>query len=102
MKTILKALYYGQLHPDEVIVPSQPEYRSLSRQVAAQSEQWRERLGEKAFRELEEYFILCDNVNSMDVEAAFLHGFRLGANLLIEIISNREELVLNAASDMSL
>lgn len=86
MNSILEALYRGQLHPDETIVPSHPEYRSLCRQAAAQTEQWRDRLGEEAFRELEEYFDLCSRVDSMQVEAAFLHGFRLGANLIIEVI----------------
>ena len=102
MKSILEALYRGQLHPDEAIVPSHPEYRVLSQQVAAQAEQWRNRLGEEAFRELEEYFDLCDSVNSMHVEAAFLHGFRIGANLMIEVTGKREELVTNAALGLSL
>lgn len=102
MKTILEALYRGQINPDEMIVPSQPEYRSLSRQVSEQTLQWRERLGEEAFRKLEEYFDLCDSASSMHVEAAFLHGFRLGANLLIEVMSSREELIRNAASSMPL
>lgn len=99
MKMILEALYRGQLYPNEAIVPSHPEYRPLSRQVAAQTEQWRERLGKDAFRELEEYFDLCDSVDSMHVEAAFLHGFRLGANLMIEVMSKREELVSDSALD---
>ncbi|WP_018888337.1 DUF6809 family protein [Paenibacillus massiliensis] len=102
MKIILEALYRGLIHPDEVIVPSQPEHRSVSRQVVAQTEQWRKRLGEETFRELEEYSDLCDSVNSMHVEAAFLHGFRLGANLLIEVGRDREKLVSSAASEMSL
>jgi hypothetical protein len=79
-------------------VPSQPDYRSVSRKVAAQTEQWRERFGEEVFRELEEYFDLCESVDSMHVEAAFLHGFKLGANLIIEVMSNREELVPNATT----
>lgn len=102
MKTILEALYRGQINPDEIIVPSQPEYRSISRQVSAQTVQWRERLGEEVFRELEEYFDLCNSASSMHVEAAFLHGFRLGANLLIEVMSNREELAPDANSSMPL
>lgn len=102
MKTILEALYRGQINPDEIIVPSQPEYRSISQQVSAQTLHWRERLGEEVFRELEKYFDLCDSASSMHVEAAFLHGFRLGANLLIEVMSNREELVPNAASSIPL
>ncbi|MEC0333155.1 hypothetical protein P4H42_26650 [Paenibacillus macerans] len=102
MKMILEALYRGQLYPDEAIVPSHPEYRSLSRQVGEQTEQWRERLGEEAFHELEEYFDLCDSVDSMHIEAAFLYGFRLGANLMIEVMSKREELVSGSASGLSL
>ena len=47
-------------------------------------------------------FDLCDSVDSMHAEAAFLHGFRLGANLMIEVMSKREELVPNGASGLSL
>ncbi|WP_340023261.1 DUF6809 family protein [Paenibacillus sp. FSL K6-1096] len=90
MKSILEALYRGQINPDEIIVPSQPEYRSLSRQVSAQTIQWRERLGKEVFDELGEYFDLCDSASSMHAEAVFLYGFKLGANLLIEVTSNRE------------
>ncbi|MDP4099116.1 hypothetical protein OIN60_20555 [Paenibacillus sp. P96] len=100
MKTILEALYRGQLHPHETIVPSHPEYQHLSQQVVAQTEQWRNRLGEEAFRKLEEYFDLCDSVNSMQVEAAFQHGFRLGVNLMIEVSGNREEWLQKAASGL--
>lgn len=89
MKTILEALYHGKLQPDMTIVQSHPEYRSACRQVTAETQQWRERLGEEVFRELEEYLDLCDSVNSMHVEAAFIEGFKLGANLLIETMSSR-------------
>lgn len=90
MTAILEVLYRGKLQPDMTIVPSHPEYRSICRQVAAETQQWRERLGEDVFRELEEYLDLCNNLDSMHVEAAFHHGFKLGANLLIEVMSNRE------------
>ncbi|MEK5030157.1 DUF6809 family protein [Paenibacillus sp. FSL R7-0302] len=89
MKTILEALYHGKLQPNMTIVPSHPEYRSACRQVTAETQQWRERLGEEVFRGLEEYLDLCDSVNSMHVEAAFIEGFKLGANLLIETMSSR-------------
>lgn len=88
MTTILEALYHGKLQPNMTIVPSHPEYRSAYKQVTAETQQWRERLGEVVFRELEEYLDLCDSVNSMYVEAAFHQGFKLGANLLIETVSN--------------
>ena len=102
MESILTALYHGQLQPDETIVPSHPEYRPLGRQIGALTEKWRNSLGEETFRELEEYFDLCDSVDSMHVEAAFIHGFKLGANMIIEVMSRREELIPNAASGVSL
>ncbi|MBP2115929.1 DUF6809 family protein [Paenibacillus silagei] len=90
MRTILEALYHGQLQPNMTIVPSHPEYLSACKQVTAETQQWRERLGEEVFRALEEYLDLYDSVNSMYVEAAFHHGFKLGANLLIETMSPRQ------------
>ena len=102
MESILEALYRGQLHPDETIVPSHPDYRPLGRQIGAMKEQWSNRLGEETFRELEEIFDLYGSVNSLHVEAAFIHGFKLGANTIIEVMSGREELTPNAASSVSL
>ncbi|MCD9020583.1 DUF6809 family protein [Cohnella silvisoli] len=101
MESILEALYRGQLHPDETIVPSHPEYRRLGRQIGAMTEKWRKELSDEMFRELEEYSDLCVSLNSLHVEAAFIHGFRLGANMIIEVMSKREELIPNAASGVS-
>ncbi|MCU6713175.1 hypothetical protein M6D81_31205 [Paenibacillus sp. J5C_2022] len=102
MKSILEALYRGQLHPEEIIVPIHPEYRLLSRQLGAMTEKWRKELSAEMFRELEKYSDLCVSVNSLHVEAAFVHGFRLGANMIIEVMSKHEELVPNEAAGVSL
>ncbi|GBF78496.1 hypothetical protein PA598K_07147 [Paenibacillus sp. 598K] len=101
MKTLLSALYHGELHPDESIIPTHPDYRSLSRQAAAYAKLLRERLGEEVFRELEPYFDLCESRDSMQVEAAFLHEFKLGANILIEVMNNRDDFPSTAASGKS-
>lgn len=102
MKLILEALYRGQLHPEEIIVPTHPEYRPLSRQLGAMTEKWRKELPDDMFRELEKYSDLCVGVNSLHIEAAFVHGFKLGANMMIEVMNKREELVPNEAAGVSL
>ncbi|MDF2923800.1 MAG: hypothetical protein K0R57_2714 [Paenibacillaceae bacterium] len=102
MESILAALYRGLLQPEDTIVPPHPEYRPLSRQIGALTEEWRNRLGEETFHELEEYFDLCDSLNRMHVEAAFIHGFRLGANIIIEVMSRRGESVPDATSGVPL
>lgn len=54
------------------------------------------------FLELEKYSDLCVSVNNLHVEAAFVHGFKLGANIIIEVMSKHEELVPNEATGVSL
>ncbi|WP_433709107.1 DUF6809 family protein [Paenibacillus illinoisensis] len=94
MQSIIEALYQGRLHPNEDIVPSHPEYLHLSQQATAQLDQWRSRLSKDEFCELEEYFDLCDSINSMQIEAAFSYGFKLATNLMIEVIHKGEETVV--------
>ncbi|MEK4527881.1 hypothetical protein CXK86_07465 [Paenibacillus sp. BGI2013] len=94
MNSILEALYNGRLRPAEMMMPTHPEYQALGRQIAALTEQWKNRLSEEEFRELEQLFDLCGRCEGMHTEAAFAQGFRLGANMLIEVMSQREESVL--------
>ncbi|WP_328592626.1 DUF6809 family protein [Paenibacillus cymbidii] len=44
---------------------------------------------------------LAESVDSMHVEAAFINGFKLGANMIIEVMSRSEELVPSAASGVT-
>ncbi|MFB5676940.1 DUF6809 family protein [Paenibacillus terreus] len=91
MGSILEALYQGRLQPDEAIMPVHPEYRALNRNIASLMEQWKKRLGEEAFRELEDLFDLSAQSSGMHAEAAFYHGFNLGATLLVEVMMAREQ-----------
>lgn len=76
------------------MMPTHPEYQALGRQIATLTEQWKNRLSENEFLELEQLFDLCGRCEGMHTEAAFVQGFRLGANMLIEVMSLREESVL--------
>jgi len=96
MESLLQALYRGTVHPEEKIVPSDPEYRLIGRQMSLFTAKWRERLDEETFRELDEYSDLCLKAQSIHVETAFIQGFKLGANMMMEIMSGREELVPSA------
>lgn len=48
----------------------------------------RNRLSEGELRELEQLFDLCGQCDGMHSEASFVQGFRLGANMLIEVMSH--------------
>lgn len=93
MKSILEELYNGNICPDETLVPKDPQYRLINRKIAEAIENWRTKLSEQDFKELEELLYLRSQADSMQATTAFLHGFKLGASILIEVMTGKEELV---------
>ncbi|MNJ73879.1 hypothetical protein D3C77_707320 [compost metagenome] len=55
--------------------------------------QWREKLSIEDFQALEELFELKNDVNSLQSQESFIHGFKLGSLMMIEIYTNTEKLV---------
>lgn len=64
MNSILEALYNGRLRPDEMMMPTHPEYQVLGRQIAILTEQWKNRLSDNEFLELEQLFDLWGDVRA--------------------------------------
>lgn len=93
MKSILQGLYEGEIFPDELIVPKDPEYRSVNKKIGEQKAYFKQKLSEEDSRKLEEFDSLYSQTSSMDSEASFLYGFCLGAMLMIEVFTGKEELV---------
>lgn len=93
MKSILEALYYGEIRPEEKIVPTDPEYRRISRKVSEAMEMWKEKLSADDFNQLEAMLDLRGQSESMYATASFTNGFQLGAFMMLEICSAKEELL---------
>ncbi|MGG6309309.1 DUF6809 family protein [Paenibacillus macerans] len=86
MPTLLESLYYGHLLPEEQVVPKDPQYRQLSRELSEAMLAWKEKLSDEDFTELEELIDLQQKIQGMEMTAAFTRGFRLGAGLMIEVL----------------
>ncbi|WHX50183.1 hypothetical protein QNH46_05830 [Paenibacillus woosongensis] len=93
MKSVLEALYCGDIRPVETIVPTDPEYRALNRKISEAIKTWEKKLSATEYSQLEELLDLRSRSSSMYAEASFNHGFQLGALLIIEIYTARNELV---------
>lgn len=93
MESILEELYNGNIRPFEVILSRNPEYRPLNQKISEMTENWRKRLNKEEFKELEELMDMRSEVNDMHTTAAFIHGFKLGAAVLVEVMDGRDELV---------
>lgn len=93
MKSILEALYSGNIYPDELIISRDPEYRPLSQKVSDDLNMWRKKLLEADYTQLESLLDLCSKMGSMEATASFIYGFKLGAWIMIEVLNGKGDLV---------
>ncbi|MCM3038777.1 hypothetical protein M3201_03560 [Paenibacillus motobuensis] len=89
MSNILEQLFFGEIRPEEVIVPKNPEYRSLSNEISNSKEQLKMKLSENDIELLEETFDLLDRSSSMYSTEVFIYGFKMGALMITEVFANR-------------
>ncbi|WP_178019619.1 DUF6809 family protein [uncultured Paenibacillus sp.] len=85
MKSILEEIYNGNLNPEERMVPTDPEYRSLNRKISDLMEEVKQRFSESDFAVLEQILDLNGESNSMVTSEAFVQGFRMGALVMVEV-----------------
>lgn len=64
MSNILEQLYFGEIRPEEVIVPKNPEYRSLNNKISNSKEQLKMKLSENDMELLEKTFDLLSRSSS--------------------------------------
>ncbi|MDF2923876.1 MAG: hypothetical protein K0R57_2790 [Paenibacillaceae bacterium] len=88
MPSLLEQLYQGKLNPDEKAVSSDPQYRELSTKVAETIRNWQEFHSEEEFSKLRAFLDLYDQTHEMELASNFTYGFRLGAGLMVEILTD--------------
>lgn len=85
MRSILETLYRGDIRPEETVVPTNPEYRVLTRRISDAMKIWEKRLSATEFSQLEELLDLRSKSGSMHAEVSFIHGFQLGVIMMVEV-----------------
>lgn len=91
MRSILEALYCGDIRPEETIVPTDAEYHALNRKISEVMKIWEKKLSATEFSQLEELLDLRSKSGSMHAEVSFIHGFQLGALMMTEVYTTRNE-----------
>lgn len=93
MKSMLEALFYGEIRPEEQVVPRNPEYRSISRRLSEAMEFWKEKLSSEDFNQLEVMLDLRSQSESIYARNTFINGFQLGALIMMEVYTAKEDLL---------
>ncbi|AKG34872.1 DUF6809 family protein [Paenibacillus durus] len=93
MSNILEGLFYGNLRPDECIHPNNPEYLLLTRKISSAMEAYKKQLSTDEFDSLEKLVDLLGESTSIYSAASFVHGFRMGALMMVEVYGGGEDFV---------
>lgn len=94
MKSILEALYCGEIRAEGSIVSADPEYRAVSRKLSEAMQMWKEKLSPNEFKQLEAMLDLRRESESLLAAASFVNGFQLGSLMIIDVYSAKDGLGL--------
>ncbi|WP_438433002.1 DUF6809 family protein [Gorillibacterium sp. sgz500922] len=86
MTKLLEQLYYGELRPDEELLPENMEHRRVRRQIEAALEKWKEGRVEEEIMMLEDLLERLAERHGIEQAASFIQGFRLGAGIVAEAL----------------
>ncbi|KUO72009.1 MAG: hypothetical protein APF77_05350 [Clostridia bacterium BRH_c25] len=91
MKSILEELYISNMYPDKLIISKDPEYCLLSQKISDILEMWEKKFSENDYDQLETLLDLRSQMGSMEASESFINGFRLGALIIIEVVTGKDE-----------
>ncbi|WP_341282223.1 DUF6809 family protein [Paenibacillus sp. FSL H8-0537] len=92
MRSLLEELYHGNMRPDEKRIANNPEYLQMSQHISEMMEAWKKKHTEDEYTKLEALLDLYAQAHSMELTSTFTYGFRLGAGIMTEVLTGKEEL----------
>ncbi|GBF32095.1 hypothetical protein DCCM_0286 [Desulfocucumis palustris] len=93
MKSILEELYEGNIYPNELIISKDPEYRPLNKKISGMLAMWKKKLSEDEYNQLEKLLDLRSQSSLLEASQSFMYGFKLGALIMMEVLTGKDELV---------
>ena len=91
MDSILDKIFEGDLYPNENTVPSNPEYRALSKKVSDEMENFQKELSTENYSRLEEMIGNVHATSALEVKQAFCNGAALGLKIMNEVYGKDEK-----------
>ncbi len=90
MPETIKALYYGKLAPFETHIPVGSPLHKLVSRLAKREAELTELLDGDGRRLLKDFDDLHQQVTGISSEESFIQGFRLGARLMAECLTDSQ------------
>lgn len=82
---ILEDLWSGRFYPAETVVPTDPKYREINREITESIERLKAQLTREQFTLVEQILEQMTLAHSMELESQFCFGFAAGIRLQQEV-----------------
>lgn len=82
---ILEDLWSGRFYPAETVVPTDPKYREINREITESMEHLKAQLPREQFTLVEQILEQMTLAHSMELESQFCYGFAAGIRLQQEV-----------------
>lgn len=82
---ILEDLWSGRFYPAETVVPTDPKYREINREISENIDRLKVHLAPEQFAQVEQLLEQMDLSHSMELESQFCFGFAAGMRLQQEM-----------------
>ena len=82
---ILEDLWSGRFYPAETVVPTDPKYREVNREISESMEHLKAQLTREQFTLVEQILEQTALSHSMELESQFCFGFAAGIRLQQEV-----------------
>jgi tRNA(Ile)-lysidine synthase TilS/MesJ len=92
-KTILHHLFDGEINPSEIIGTSNAELREIYAKLEIEKPALLENLPQSTLAEIERIDELTEKAHGIYSRECFVYGFKLGAMLLLEALTGKNDLV---------
>ncbi|CAM4372152.1 hypothetical protein U9M73_12990 [Paenibacillus phoenicis] len=84
MSSLLEQLYFGEIRPEEKIIPKNPEYKLLNVEISNFKEKLITSLTEDEIELLEKIYDLLGKSSSIYSTEVFIYGFKMGVQIITE------------------
>jgi hypothetical protein len=91
MKSVLTEFFNGNIYLNESFTQT-PEYRQINNSILKEMDFWEKTLSGDNFKKLEDLQRFMCQSNAMENEQYFSLGFKLGALIIVEVFSAKEDL----------
>ena len=88
--SILEHLYYGNICPNDRVVEKESEYKRLSDDIHRREEELMKGLHDQEKELYNEIVCMRGSQENIAQREIFVDGFRLGANMMLEILTQTD------------